>query len=397
MKKYNSLLNYYVDRNFNPVPIKLNSSENYINHKKKRLNLLVNHLKIPEIAFSNSSVIEFGCNSGENSIVLAELNSKITLIEPNNKMIKEIEKNYSKLNLTKNLIKIYESSLEKYKTNKKYDFIIAEGFLNTLKDKNINFKKLISFGNKNSLIIINYDDKFGGYFEILKSCILKKYCIINNINFHSNESLIIAQKFFEKDFNKLSTSRNFNAWWNDQLVNPYATKLWSLREILNFASNNKCVFYSSSPSWDTSNNLNWYKNISYSNKSSKNKVFNSWKKNFIYFLTGFNEFNILSNKINNSIINDIEKSLFSMVNFLDSNVKNNIDLKKVNLKMPLKFLKTLKESNLKNAVLLSNEINDLFKILNNNQTQNLLTFYKRTRILRSTWGTLLHYICLKKI
>ena len=93
-----------------------------------------------------------------------------------------------------------------------------------------------------------------------------------------------------------------------------------MREILNFASNNKCVFYSSSPSWDTSNNLNWYKNISYSNKSSKNKVFNSWKKNFIYFLTGFNEFNILSNKINNSIINDIEKSLFSMVNFLDSNL-----------------------------------------------------------------------------
>ena len=104
-KKYKSLLNYYIDKDFNPVPINISSKERYKEHKKKRLNLLVNHLNIPEQTFNNVQVIEFGSNSGENSIVLAELNSKLTLVEPNPKMIKHIIKNYTRFDLSKRLIR----------------------------------------------------------------------------------------------------------------------------------------------------------------------------------------------------------------------------------------------------------------------------------------------------
>ena len=37
---------------------------------------------------------------------------------------------------------------------------------------------------------------------------------------------------FINNLNKLKTSRNFNAWWKDQLVNPYAAKVWSLHELI---------------------------------------------------------------------------------------------------------------------------------------------------------------------
>ena len=135
-------------------------------------------------------------------------------------MSTRIINNYRKFNLTNKIDKLINNTLENFNIKSKYDVIIAEGFLNTLKNREKYFKKLMELGSENSLLIINYDDKFGGFFEILKSTILKKYCILNNINFSQNESLHIAKDLFLKEFLKLSTSRTFEAWWNDQLINP---------------------------------------------------------------------------------------------------------------------------------------------------------------------------------
>ena len=94
----------------------------------------------------------------------------------------------------------------------------------------IYFLKLSNFLKKKSILIINYDDVFGGVFELIKSFTLLKICNLYKIERFSDQSFKIAKKLFEKEFKKLNTSRSFYAWWADQLVNPYASKTWSLKE-----------------------------------------------------------------------------------------------------------------------------------------------------------------------
>ena len=84
-------------------------------------------------------------------------------------------------------------------------------------------------------VIINYDDRYGGYFELIKSCILKHICNQMEIDFRGKSSLALAKKLFLSSFQKLKASRPFKAWWEDQLVNPFASCIWSLEEIINIA------------------------------------------------------------------------------------------------------------------------------------------------------------------
>ena len=128
--------------------------------------------------------------------------------------------------------------------------------LNTLKKRNKYFKKISNFLKPKGILIINYDDSYGVIFEFLKSITLLKACNFKNINFRKNNSLEIAKKFFEKEFSKLNKSRNFLSWWKDQLVNPYASKTWKLKDILNLSNSSNLYLYSTSPIFDKSFHFN---------------------------------------------------------------------------------------------------------------------------------------------
>ena len=78
-----SLLEYYRKNVFNPVPISVEDHKIWNAHVAKRRNLYERHLGIPLPLLRDRSVIEFGCNSGENSLVLAMHGANLTLVEPN--------------------------------------------------------------------------------------------------------------------------------------------------------------------------------------------------------------------------------------------------------------------------------------------------------------------------
>ena len=164
--------------------------------------------------------------------MLASYGANVYLVEPNKNMHDLIRSNFKKIKKLKNLKLLSTDSLEAFKRKRKFDLVIAEGFLNTLKKRNKYFKKISNFLKPKGILIINYDDSYGVIFEFLKSITLLKACNFKNINFRKNNSLEIAKKFFEKEFSKLNKTRNFLSWWKDQLVNPYASKTWKLKDIL---------------------------------------------------------------------------------------------------------------------------------------------------------------------
>lgn len=78
-----SLLEYYQQNDFNPVLIALKDQIAWESYFAKRLNLYQRHLGIPLSLLRDRSVCEFGCNSGENALVLAAVGTNLTLVEPN--------------------------------------------------------------------------------------------------------------------------------------------------------------------------------------------------------------------------------------------------------------------------------------------------------------------------
>lgn len=385
-----SLLKHYISKKLNPVPIKFKTKKDLLNHFQKRKNLLQNHLKIPELTINKSEYLEFGCNGGENACYFAENGANIYLSEPNKNVHKLILNNFNKINKKKSLKQLSNLDLNEYKINKKFNFVIAEGFLNTLKNRNNSFKKLTSFMNKKSILIINYDDVYGGIFEMLKSYLLLSICKIYNIDRYSKDSLQLAKKLFAKEFKKINVSRSFYAWWADQLVNPYAAKTWSVLDLLKIATKNKLSLYSTSPVFFEENHFQWYKNV---NKKSLNAQINnhifsqSWKKSVPQILFGPNESK--SSKINFKNINSIKKLSKKISTYIANPVKE-IDLSKSS-KGFIEFLNILNKNDL------SKEIVGLITKINTKSDPNkIINYYTKTKHLQYCWGSLLHYVAFIK-
>ena len=287
-----SLLNHYISKNLNPVPIKFKTKKNLLSHFQKRKNLIQNHLKIPELTIKNSDYLEFGCNGGENACYFAKNGASVYLVEPNKNVHSLIYKNFKKINCSKSLKKLSISDLSKFHSKKKFDFVVAEGFLNTLEKRDHLFSKLTNFMKQKSFLIVNYDDIYGGIFELLKSYILLSLCKKLNYDRYSENCLLLSKNLFEKEFKKINTSRSFYAWWLDQLVNPYASKTWSIKDLIKIADKNKLTLYSTSPVFFDGNNLRWYKDFKSHGTSSKknnNLFFTSWRNNFLSVIFGREE------------------------------------------------------------------------------------------------------------
>ncbi len=385
-----SVLKYYQKNKFNPVPIQFSVNKNIINHYLKRQNLLERHLKIFLPFLKNKDILEFGCNGAENSCLLAEYGANLYLVEPHKAMHKTIIENFSKIKKRKKIKLLTDKTLENFSSKKKFDIVLAEGFLNTLNKRNLYFKKLSNYLKEGGLLILNYDDLFGGFFEYLKSYALIKSCFKLKINPDSEEGYKLAGKLFKKEFNKLNKSRSFRSWWKDQLINPYAAKTWSFEDLLKLANTEKLICYSTSPAFDDSFLHKWYKNIepkSFDCKNQNKNYYKIWKRNFLNFFTG--------KKHQNNFEID-KKTLVSLKKFIN---KMNLCLVNKNLTQNIKISKEIKiffkKNNLESHLF---EIDKLIKLLNlkKNNTNEVINFYLKSKIIKTTWGNLLHYVVFKK-
>ena len=385
-----SVLKYYKENKFNPVPIKFSSINNINNHFKKRINLLDNHLNINLHFLQNKDILEFGCNGGENACLLAKYGANLYLVEPHLRIHQLIKKNFQKVKKLKKLKMLSKKKIEDFRFRKKYDIIITEGFLNTLNNRNYYFRKISKFLNDGGLFILNFDDVFGGFFEYLKSFILINICNKQKIDVNSKKGYALALKLFGKEFNKLNKSRNFQSWWKDQLVNPYASKTWSLKELILLANSQKLKCYSNSPVFNNLNFFKWYKNVEnidlkYSNYNEK--VLLEWKKNYLNFFVGHKIIN--KKTINNQLLLKIE----DLTKKMNKCLVNNKHIVKINI--PKNFYKFLSINGLSQY---SRELKNITSLLNNNEnnSEKIINYYIKTKKISKSWGNLLHYVVFKK-
>ena len=386
-----SLVDYYNKHNLNPVPLPLDTECEWEEHIEKRRNLYERHLKIPISIFNNKDVLEFGCNSGENALYLAHLDANLTLVEPNEKVHDRLIKLFRSRRCEKNIVKLTSKTIEEYKSTIQYDFVIAEGFLNTLKERDKALTKICNFIKPGGFGIVTEDDRYGCFVECIKQITLKRICELLKINFHSQESFQMAKTLFEIEYEKLNTPRPILTWWKDAIVSPYNTGrlLWSFMDIIDIIKEENCEFWASSPNWSSVDKFQWYKNTQtiddrhFSLKSDFNKA-------FPYFITGINNDLIELSKYDPKLINKI--SLF-IDEAADYTTSDNVSY---TLSLPDGFTQLLQSQNNKSFSIFSDDLENLFFNLSNNEPDKIINTYLNTDILKTLWGNTMFIIAFKK-
>jgi SAM-dependent methyltransferase len=393
--EYLSLLNYYQAHQFNPVLIPLGTTQQWHSHTMKRHNLYERHLSIPLSFLRGRSVIEFGCNSGENALVLAASGANLTLVEPNDQVLPRLQELFSQFGLSHQIARLTNETIESFQTDQQFDLVIAEGFLYTLPNREALLTKMATLVRPGGLLVVSFNDRYGCLMEITKQVILRRICQLLNIDdFHSERCLEIARQLFQDDFAQLHSSRSFDMWWQDTLINPFVASeyLWSYLELLPILEQAGCEFYSSSPVWATADRFQWYKTVVDTQERQEN-LLTEWLRVLPFFLTGL--------PITTSIGASVETidSVATWIRHLTFYVHHPYEVPGSDIGnlfiVPALLESFLLQSTDQNLRSFGTELRKVYEALMGENAQEIIRTYQSTE-LRGLWGSAYHYICTMK-
>ncbi len=391
--KLMSILEYYQSHQINPVPIKIEDKKIWENHQIKRQNLYERHLKIPLSMFRDRSVIEFGCNSGENALYLASLGAQLTLVEPNEQVLPRLRSLFQNFGMEGSIVELANTDIAGFNAKKQYDIMIAEGFLTMIPNREAMLLKICSLIAPGGYGSISFDDLYGSFFEVLRQMVFRRVCQTRNIkDLHSEQALAVAKELYGEDFAQLKASRPFEAWWQDVLLNQYVSwdHLGTYPEFLSILKKANCEIHATSPGWTTMDYYLWYKNV-LSFEERYQRFLDHFYKAFPFFLVGAptpSEDGEIITPQEVQAVSDFIKDL-SSYNFLQMPFES--------VSYPALMDKYFSRSRKPELSVLNTELKGLLEVLKTGSDQQMVASYKKTNYLRRSWGMASPYISFKKI
>lgn len=263
----NEFLEYYEKHQISPVKQDIDDLEIHYERRKK----LYRQCGIPTIAFRNASILEVGPGGGYNTLAFFHWESQhIDLVEPNSWGRKDIERLFGQQIISSDKYTVYPCQIEDYQTAKKYDFIIAEGFLQNLYNQQEVIEKLKKLVAKDGVIVITCTDAACYFIELMKR--LVGHVLTADIAEY-NQKVDYLADFFRPQLNSLrGVSRSAKEWVQDQILdapNVNGVELSLLQAIDYFAEEFDVL--GCSPRMFT--DYSWYKDIWYNHREDYKEQF----------------------------------------------------------------------------------------------------------------------------
>ena len=283
-----SMVSYYRKTLLNAGEVRLETGDAWEVHVRKRLNLYGNHLQLPPSLLRDRSVLEFGCSSGENALVLAALGAQLTLVEPNKLVMPRLHQLFGRFGLESQIARLSNDEIADFQSDAKFDLVLAEGFLFSLPDRDAMVAKFCGWLKPGGVGIVSFNDRAGMLLECVKCLVLRRVCQTAGIDdVLDDRSLAMARRLFASSYGQLNASRALEVWWKDNLVSPFMTVpyLWSFPELLKLVERGGCEFHASSPKWSLVDHFAWYKNVP-TTAARHAKILQDMQGALVYFLTG---------------------------------------------------------------------------------------------------------------
>ncbi|MCG8605172.1 class I SAM-dependent methyltransferase [bacterium] len=389
-----SATDYYQQHGFNPVPISLESRADWASQTAKRLNLYQRHLGIPLALLKGRSVLEFGCNSGENALVLASFGAKLTLVEPNEQVLPRLRALFAQYDLENQIATLVQDDIESFESKARFDLVLAEGFLDGLLSRDEMICKIGQLLTPNGLAVISFDDRIGNLLESTRRLLLWRVLQLHNIrDVYSEKALSLAKQLYLSDFERLNSSRPFEAWWMDSLMHPLinGANRWSYQEILSIVEKAGCEFYASSPQWHTSDHYSWYKNVP-EIRTRHQCILDDWRKHFLYFLTGICDSHAKAPPVSDDVHIEVENLI--SCNFDFSSLRGRLPIDAID--DPDALSAYFKQSEDSRFSSFDWEMRHLYDVAKGEEANEIIRSYHATEYVRYHWGCPYHYISFCK-
>ncbi len=250
MKK--SFLDAYKDYEFVPTRQDLTDVKAHLRRRSallRTLGIVPGHLK-------DSSIIEFGPGSGENTIYIANLNpQKYVLVDGMRSSIDSTlsmqKKYYPNVNAH-----IVHSDFFVYQSLEKFDAVFCEGAIPTQSNPRLLLEKVASFVKKGGSLVITTMDAPCILSEGIRRLLARIKIGRSDLNTSHVQSLV---EFFKKDLDCLhGMSRRREDWVIDQIIHPWNGPPFSIADALEVLGSEFSA-HGSSPKFLT--DWRWYKTI----------------------------------------------------------------------------------------------------------------------------------------
>ena len=210
----NDFLEYYGRYNISPVKQDIQNIDIHFARRKK----LYRQCGVPVLAFRDADVLEVG-PGGYNTLAFFQWNCRhVDLVEANETGRREMQKLFEKHAISTGQYKIFPCKIEDYLTDKKYDIVIAEGFLSHIYNQEEVINKLSGLVDENGIIVITCCDDVCFFIELMKR--LVALFLTRNISDYNQKTEYLAD-FFKPQLDTLKgVSRSAKDWVQDQILNP---------------------------------------------------------------------------------------------------------------------------------------------------------------------------------
>ena len=217
---YDTLHAYYRDQAVLPTHGRFQTEADLTAHALRRRQIFSGKLQLPPRLFKGAHLLEFGPDSGENSLVFARWGAECTLFEPNLKAHPVIVDYFERYRLTSHLVKLEAADVaalaRREGVQPEYDFVVAEGFIYTVRPERMWIDLFARLLREQGLAVINYCETFGSWMELLTKVAHARVRSLTGW-----PALETAQKLFTAKWNTIPHMRAFESWVMDVLENPF--------------------------------------------------------------------------------------------------------------------------------------------------------------------------------
>lgn len=251
----NGYLKYYGEHHISPVNQDIDNLDIHYRRRRK----LYRQCGIAASVFHNAEILEVGPGGGYNTLAFFQWKCKhIDLIEANPKGVEDMQKLFLEQNIQKSDYEIFSCRIEDYQTVKKYNVIIAEGFLPFVPNQEDIINKLKELIAENGIIVVTCTDHTCLFIELIKRLI--GLVLTKEIPEYDDKVKFLSD-LFQPQLNKMrGVSRTATDWVKDMILNPVVGTDMELamdQAILLFG--NEYDVLGSSPKMFT--DYSWYKDI----------------------------------------------------------------------------------------------------------------------------------------
>jgi len=250
------MFEYYREQPHLPTFAGFREDGEFAAYQAMRERVLRDRLGLPPAMFRGAEVLEFGPDSGENAVVFARWGANLTLVEPNPNAHAAIRANFGRFASERALRTIESADVLGYRDARRYDVVVAEGFIYTVKPTRAWLRAFRRLLVDDGFFVVAFLERFGGLIELAQRALHQTFRRQLQL-----DAATAATRLFAAKWGTIAHTRRFESWVMDVLENPFIRPASCIGadELVGELYDEGFALYTSYPHYDDVLAVDWHK------------------------------------------------------------------------------------------------------------------------------------------